>query len=232
MSYHRKVISACRTPIGGVRPAGKFVARHPTQSASRRGGLSSGYRGLQPRRHAKLQLCSVGYTIPPWYADRAVRRRTTHRRGGVRRSVSEIRSTIRIHIIRALSSEKSTNFEDFPSILRQLRLDRGMTQKELGALIGVGANTIGRWERGEGRPNSEQLQKLARALKVSVDELLGLVQIGKRGRLVVELDVPRLRKAISGAVTAASDATSKMTSALKALDSFVGRDKTSKGRKR
>ncbi|RIX39887.1 MAG: XRE family transcriptional regulator, partial [Rhodocyclales bacterium GT-UBC] len=58
--------------------------------------------------------------------------------------------------------------------LAQLRKDRGVTQVELSELLGVSQPVYSGYERGELRLHGELLVKLARILKVSADEILGL----------------------------------------------------------
>ncbi len=62
---------------------------------------------------------------------------------------------------------------DFKENLKAIRVDRGMTQKSLGASLGVTPVTIGNWERGTRQPSFNLLIRLAEALRTSTDELLG-----------------------------------------------------------
>lgn len=62
---------------------------------------------------------------------------------------------------------------DFKDNLKRIRADRGITQKSLGASIGVTPVTVGNWERGERQPSFKLLLQLAAILGVSADELLG-----------------------------------------------------------
>jgi transcriptional regulator with XRE-family HTH domain len=51
--------------------------------------------------------------------------------------------------------------------LRQLRLERHLSQEELGARADLDRTAIGRLERGEIAPTTKTLLRLARALNVS-----------------------------------------------------------------
>lgn len=51
---------------------------------------------------------------------------------------------------------------------------RGLTQGELGERLGVGYQQVSAWERGERTPGAESLAKLARALDVTMDSLMGM----------------------------------------------------------
>lgn len=63
--------------------------------------------------------------------------------------------------------------EGFPERLRVLRKQRDLSQGGLAKLVGVHYNHIGRYERGESRPTAETLVRLAAALDVSTDYLMG-----------------------------------------------------------
>jgi transcriptional regulator with XRE-family HTH domain len=63
--------------------------------------------------------------------------------------------------------------KDFAEKLRTLRRQKNLTQAELGKLIGIHYNHIGRYERGQAKPSAETLYKIANVLDVSGDYLLG-----------------------------------------------------------
>ncbi|MGX6446790.1 helix-turn-helix domain-containing protein [Patulibacter sp. S7RM1-6] len=60
----------------------------------------------------------------------------------------------------------------FAAQLRVLRLDAEMTQDQLGGAAGLDAREIRRYEAGERDPGLRTVNKLARALGVTVPELL------------------------------------------------------------
>lgn len=59
------------------------------------------------------------------------------------------------------------------NIISSLRKQRGLTQKELAALLHVTDKAVSKWERGKNFPDLLLLQPLAEVLGVSVSELLG-----------------------------------------------------------
>ena len=63
---------------------------------------------------------------------------------------------------------------EFGNRLRQLRKDRKLTQYQLAELIGVKNSVISFYEVGERVPSPDVLRKLAMALHVSADYLLGI----------------------------------------------------------
>ena len=54
----------------------------------------------------------------------------------------------------------------------ELRRERGLTQEQLGQLVGVSAQAVSKWEKG-GAPDVELLPALADRLGVTIDELFG-----------------------------------------------------------
>lgn len=58
------------------------------------------------------------------------------------------------------------------NIIRTLREKIGITQKELAKLISVSDKTVSKWETGKGLPDIGIMDELAKALRVSVPELL------------------------------------------------------------
>jgi len=65
----------------------------------------------------------------------------------------------------------------FEKRLAELRKQHKISQEELAKKIGVHQNVIGRYERGEARPSIELATKLANALEVSLDYLVGNTDI-------------------------------------------------------
>lgn len=58
------------------------------------------------------------------------------------------------------------------SFIAALRRERGLSQKELAAELGVTDKAVSRWETGRGYPDVALLPRLAKALDVSITELL------------------------------------------------------------
>lgn len=56
--------------------------------------------------------------------------------------------------------------------IRNLRENRNLTQAELAEELGVSSKTISKWETGKGLPDISLLQPLARALGISLIELM------------------------------------------------------------
>lgn len=60
----------------------------------------------------------------------------------------------------------------FGNFLHELRKRRGLSQFQLGTLVGVSDKAVSKWENGSAKPQSHTLFKLADVLGVTVDELL------------------------------------------------------------
>lgn len=88
--------------------------------------------------------------------------------------------------------------------LKQLRLERGMTQVELAQEAGLHQSVLSECERGDVRLHGALVVRLAKALQVSTDALLGLEKAptGPRrsGRLLRRLDrieaLPRTKQRV------------------------------------
>jgi DNA-binding XRE family transcriptional regulator len=61
---------------------------------------------------------------------------------------------------------------EFGAAIRKLRETKGMTQEELADAVGMMRNNISRIEAAKHRPTLETLERIAKALKVSVADLI------------------------------------------------------------
>lgn len=62
---------------------------------------------------------------------------------------------------------------DFASRLKNIRLEKGLKREDLALKLETSAAIIGRYERGDRTPSIEIAQKIANALDVSLDYLVG-----------------------------------------------------------
>nr|DAH43182.1 MAG TPA: Repressor protein CI [Caudoviricetes sp.] len=62
---------------------------------------------------------------------------------------------------------------DFSQIVKQLRLERGMTQQELANMVGLTKVTISQYETGKRKPSFEMIEALADVFHVDMNYLLG-----------------------------------------------------------
>ncbi len=56
--------------------------------------------------------------------------------------------------------------------IRKARLKMGLTQAQLGEMLGKSDNVITNWEKGTNRPDADMIEKLCNILRVSPNELL------------------------------------------------------------
>ena len=75
---------------------------------------------------------------------------------------------------------------EFGERLTAIRKEKKISQSELAKMVGIHANVLGRYERGEARPFVETAVKLAQALNVSADYL--------RGNTELDIDTETLKR--------------------------------------
>lgn len=63
--------------------------------------------------------------------------------------------------------------ETFGQRIKRLRESAGLTQADLAEAAGVPLGTLRNWEQGTREPKAKILVRLARALGITTDELLG-----------------------------------------------------------
>lgn len=76
------------------------------------------------------------------------------------------------------------------SRLKELRLEKGLTQKELSIKLNLTQQTYSDYETGRTDPDIETLIKISKILEVSVDFLLGLAD--DLGNVTVQSSAPQL----------------------------------------
>lgn len=62
----------------------------------------------------------------------------------------------------------------FAQRLKELRLEKGMTQQQIASLLNIKQQSYTRYEYGTGEPSLQTLIKLAEIFEVSTDYLLGI----------------------------------------------------------
>lgn len=67
---------------------------------------------------------------------------------------------------------------DFATNLRRIMRDRGMTQAELGRMVGISQGNVSMYVTGRREPRATYLLRIATALGVTTDELLGVKRNG------------------------------------------------------
>lgn len=69
---------------------------------------------------------------------------------------------------------KERTLKGFGKRLAEIRQGRGMTQTELGKAVGVSKRVIAYYEQDDSQPPGAMLVELARVLRVTTDQLLGV----------------------------------------------------------
>lgn len=80
---------------------------------------------------------------------------------------------------------------DFGDNMMLVRKKKKLSQAALGKLIGTSGDVIGRYERGDIKPSVDVVAKIADALEISVDYLLG------KTSLIIDKDAIRRLEDIS-----------------------------------
>ncbi|MGN0771169.1 MAG: helix-turn-helix domain-containing protein [Christensenellales bacterium] len=64
----------------------------------------------------------------------------------------------------------------FGKTLRELRIEKGISQRNLGEILGVCNQTVSFWESGSREPDLDMMCRIAEFFEVSCDFLLGRQQ--------------------------------------------------------
>ncbi len=81
-----------------------------------------------------------------------------------------------------MTPEETAFFKELGSRIAALRKDSGLTQTQLGEMIGVSQQQVVSFEKGRRKVPVSALPKLSKALAVVVEELIGIEsKPGKRG---------------------------------------------------
>ena len=62
----------------------------------------------------------------------------------------------------------------FAENIREFRINKGITQKELADLVNTNQSTISKWENGTLEPSLKELVKICSIFCCKADEILGL----------------------------------------------------------
>ncbi|MBE7087668.1 MAG: helix-turn-helix transcriptional regulator [Clostridiales bacterium] len=63
----------------------------------------------------------------------------------------------------------------FKERLKELRLEKNISQQELGKSLNMSKMAISHWEKGNSEPSIEQLKVLAQIFDVTIDYLTGYI---------------------------------------------------------
>jgi transcriptional regulator with XRE-family HTH domain len=71
----------------------------------------------------------------------------------------------------------------FGNFLFTLRTEKGLSQAQLGELLGVTNKAVSKWENGSAKPNTSLIPQLSKVLGVTVEELFACKKIGDNSEL-------------------------------------------------
>lgn len=83
---------------------------------------------------------------------------------------------------------------EFSENLKRIREARNKKQKEIAKLIGLSEPTYSNYENGKREPNILTIKKIAKALNVSGDELLGIRPKGKSNLFLNKKEMSHINK--------------------------------------
>ncbi|MBE6667336.1 MAG: helix-turn-helix transcriptional regulator [Ruminococcaceae bacterium] len=95
------------------------------------------------------------------------------------------------------------NDYSFGNFLCSLRTEKGLSQSQLGAMLGVTNKAVSKWENGRAKPNTSLFPKLSEILGVSVEELFACRRLEKNSELIAlreQLNAKRRKYAILSSV--------------------------------
>ncbi|MCM1546500.1 MAG: helix-turn-helix domain-containing protein [Clostridiales bacterium] len=69
---------------------------------------------------------------------------------------------------------KESNFETIGKRIKELRIEKKMSQADLGILLSVSQDTVSLWENSKSLPPADIIIKLVEIFGVSADYLLGI----------------------------------------------------------
>jgi transcriptional regulator with XRE-family HTH domain len=67
--------------------------------------------------------------------------------------------------------------KSFGERLKKVRIDRGLRQEDIGAIVHMGKSTVSQWENNIHVPDIETIVKIANYLNVTSDYLLGRTNV-------------------------------------------------------
>ena len=78
----------------------------------------------------------------------------------------------------------------FADMLKRLRKEKGLSQLELGSMLGVGKSTISMYENGQRKPSFEMLETIADFFNVDMNYLTGKTQCRNKYQEIVNATLP------------------------------------------
>lgn len=79
---------------------------------------------------------------------------------------------------------------NFASVMKRLRIERGITQEQLASLLKVSRSTIGMYETGSREPDFETCEAIADTFNVDMDYLMGRSNVERKHPITPPATVP------------------------------------------
>ena len=71
----------------------------------------------------------------------------------------------------------------FGNFICKLRTEKGLSQSELGEMLGVSNKAVSKWENGSAKPNTSLIPKIAKIFDITVEELFACERIEKNDEI-------------------------------------------------
>lgn len=78
------------------------------------------------------------------------------------------------------------NNEKIGKLIKNARLSKGYTQKDLADKLGVTDKAVSKWECGKSFPDVTMIGSISRELEISVDKLVGIADESKEDAIMLE----------------------------------------------
>jgi transcriptional regulator with XRE-family HTH domain len=91
---------------------------------------------------------------------------------------------------------RNITLEELGELLKRIRKEKGLTQKEVAERIQVGQSIISDWEKGTRNPGFLGIYKLCQLFDMTLDELLGIEKKKYVTLIVSRDDLEKLRSAL------------------------------------
>lgn len=79
---------------------------------------------------------------------------------------------------------------DFASVIKRLRIERGITQEQLASMLKISRSTIGMYETGSREPDFETCEAIADIFNVDMDYLLGRSNVERKDPVSPTQSIP------------------------------------------
>ncbi|CBK73146.1 Predicted transcription factor, homolog of eukaryotic MBF1 [Butyrivibrio fibrisolvens 16/4] len=85
------------------------------------------------------------------------------------------------------------NNEKIGKLIKNARLSKGYTQKEIANKLGVTDKAVSKWECGKSFPDITMIESISRELGISVNQLVGVADNSKEEAVMLEKNEKKIK---------------------------------------